>query len=102
MTVSEPVQPPRSALTRVVYVALALVVLLGVVAYASRGHEPPTGGHGGHARAPVQYFFDIVFTLAFVIGLALLVLLAFLRAKTTTRSLEVGFRSIFVIIWFVA
>ena len=47
------------AFPRAVYAALAIVVLLGVVAFASRGHNAPGVGSGGQ-RGPVQYLFDIV------------------------------------------
>jgi MFS family permease len=81
---------------RVVYVAIALVVLLAVVAFASRGHAPATGG-SAQARGPVQVLFDVVFTLAFVVGIAGVVLMAFVRAQATERKREVSFRSIVII-----
>jgi MFS family permease len=89
--------PPRpSQFPRAVYAALALVVLLAVVALASRGHAPPAGG-GGQTRAPVQILFDIVFTLGLVAGIAMIVLIAFVRAAATERQRTVNFRSIVII-----
>jgi hypothetical protein len=51
-----------SAGTRLAYVGAALVVLLGIVAIASRGHSTPAAS-GTHARAASQTLFDVVFTL---------------------------------------
>lgn len=99
---SQPSKAPQAGVPRVVYAGLALVVLLGIVAVASRGHEPPTGSEAGHARAPVQYFFDIAFTLAIVAVLATVVFFAFVRASGATKPRKVDFRSIFVIAAFVA
>jgi hypothetical protein len=92
------VRPPSS---RVVYVGLGLLVLLGVVAFASRGHAPPTGSTAGHARAPVQYFFDVVFTLAIVATLSVILMLAFVRASAGPKTRGMDFRAILLIIGFV-
>jgi Domain of unknown function (DUF4129) len=90
------VNPRPSLFPRAVYAALGLVVLLGIVALASRGHTP-TGGGGAQTRAPVQILFDVAFTLFFVGGIAMIVVLAFIRAKTGPAQRQVSFRSIFVI-----
>jgi Domain of unknown function (DUF4129) len=74
------------AFPRAVYAALAIVVLLGVVAFASRGHNAPGVGSGGQ-RGPVQYFFDVVFTLTVVLGIAVVIGLAFMHA-TTKREVK--------------
>jgi hypothetical protein len=79
------------AFSRAVYAALALIVLLGAVAIASRGHEPPAAG-SGHAREPVQILFDIVFTLALVGGLATLGLVAFYHAKSAPQTRKFSLR----------
>jgi MFS family permease len=85
-----------SALPRIVYVAFALVVLLAVVAFASRGHAP-AAGDSGHARAPVQILFNVVFTLGLVAAVGMVVLIAFVRAQATERQRTVSFRSIIFI-----
>ena len=89
------------AFSRAVYVALALVALLGVVGVASRGHAPVTGG-SAQSRVPTQIFFDIVFTLAIVGGAATVFMLAFFQVKTQKKAREVTYRSIIVITGVVA
>ena len=89
------------AFSRAVYVALALVALLGVVGVASRGHAPVVGG-SAHWRVPTQIFFDIVFTLAIVGGAAFVFMVAFWKAKSERKQRQVEFRSIFVITGVVA
>ncbi len=64
--------PSRS--TRLVVVGIVLTVLLGIVAFASRGHVSPAGS-GAHNRAASQVLVNVVFTLwglAMVAGLFLL------------------------------
>ena len=84
------------ALSRAVYAALAVVVLLGAVAFASRGHHTPGTG-GGHARQPVQILFDIVFTLSVVFGIAILVGVAFMHAKSAPTKRKSSLRPFLVI-----
>jgi hypothetical protein len=84
------------ALSRAVYAALAVVVLLGAVAFASRGHHTPGTG-GGHAREPVQILFDIVFTLAVVFGIAILFAVAFMHARTAPTKRKSSLRPFLIL-----
>jgi len=84
------------ALSRAVYAALAVIVLLGAVAFASRGHHTPGAG-GGHARQPVQVLFDIVFTLAVVFGIAILVAVAFIHAKSAPTKRKTSLKPFLII-----
>ncbi len=81
------------AFPRAVYAAMAIVVLLGVVAFASRGHEAPGVGSGGQ-RGPVQYLFDIAFTLLVVAGIAVVIGLAFMHATTKREIKRSRYRSV--------
>jgi len=47
---------------RLVYVGIALTVLLGIVAFVSRGHTSPAGS-GAHDRGASQFLANVVFTL---------------------------------------
>jgi hypothetical protein len=82
--------------SRTVYVALALVVLLGAVAVASRGHTAPATG-SGHARQPVQILFDVVFTLGVVGGIAMLVGVAFIHAKSQPVQRKTSMRPFLIL-----
>jgi multisubunit Na+/H+ antiporter MnhB subunit len=84
------------AFPRAVYAALAIIVLLGVVAFASRGHEAPGVGSGGQ-RGPVQYLVDIVFTLLIVGGIGVVIALAFMHATTKREIKRSPFRSVVAI-----
>jgi hypothetical protein len=52
----------RESLGTLVAVVAGLALLLGVVAFASRGHQTPLG-HGGSARGPSEFLADVVVTL---------------------------------------
>jgi len=84
------------AFPRAVYAAMAIVVLLGVVAFASRGHQAPGVGSGGQ-RGPVQYLFDVAFTLLVVAGIAVVVGLAFMHATTKREVKRSPYRSVVAI-----
>jgi hypothetical protein len=84
------------AFPRAVYAALAIVVLLGIVAFASRGHEAPGVGSGGQ-RGPVQYLVDIVFTLLIVAGIGVVIALALMHATTKREIKRSSFRSVVAI-----
>jgi hypothetical protein len=47
---------------RLVLVGIALTVLLGIVAFVSRGHTAPAGS-GAHNRSASQFLANVVFTL---------------------------------------
>jgi Domain of unknown function (DUF4129) len=47
---------------RLVIVGIALTVLLGIVAFVSRGHTSPAG-NGAHNRGASQFLANVVFTL---------------------------------------
>jgi multisubunit Na+/H+ antiporter MnhB subunit len=84
------------ALSRAVYAALAIVVLLGIVAIASRGHHAPGTG-SGQARGPVQILFDVVFTLGIVGSAATLFMLAFFHAKSATEKRKGSYKPLVMI-----
>jgi hypothetical protein len=69
---------------RVLYVGVGLLILLAVVAAASRGHAPVAGGgdSAAHTRAASQILFDIVFTLAVIGTISAVLLMAFVRARS--------------------
>jgi tetrahydromethanopterin S-methyltransferase subunit B len=88
---------------RLVYVGIALTVLLGVVAFVSRGHTSPAGT-GTQSRAASQWLANAVFTLwlvAMVAGLLLLVYLYGLKKRETNRS-EFRLRPLVGSLFFVA
>jgi hypothetical protein len=74
--------------TRLLAVGLALTVLLGIVAFVSRGHVAPAGS-GAHNRAASQVLVNVVFTLwalAMVAGTFLL--LYALSIRRSARALQ--------------
>lgn len=74
--------------TRLVYVGIALTVLLGIVAFASRGHTSPAG-NGAHNRGASQFLANIVFTLwvlAMAAGAIVFVYLWSLKRRDASRS----------------
>lgn len=78
-----------SATTRLAFVGIALIVLLGVVAIASRGHTTPAAG-GTHDRGASQTLFNIVFTIWLLMMAAMACLLIYMqtlqrRERVTTR-----------------
>ncbi len=78
-----------SATTRLAFVGIALIVLLGVVAIASRGHTTPAAS-GTHDRSASQTLFNVVFTLWLLLMAAMACLLIYLhtlqrRERVTTR-----------------
>lgn len=82
--------PSRS--TRLVVVGIVLTVLLGIVAFASRGHVSPAGS-GAHNRAASQVLVNVVFTLwalAMIAGTFLL--LYALSLKRSARGAQEKFR----------
>jgi hypothetical protein len=71
-----------------VVVGIALTVLLGVVAFVSRGHVSPTGS-GAHDRGASQMLANIVFTiwiLAMLAGTVLLLYMYGLRKRAKSRE----------------
>jgi hypothetical protein len=87
-----------SATARLASVGVAVVVLLAVVAFASRGHQSPAAAGGVEARAPARVFVDIVFTLGVLGAAAMVVALAYLRARASAGDRDVSFRSIITIV----
>jgi hypothetical protein len=87
-----------SATARLAYAGVAVVALLAVVALASRGHQSPAAAGGVEARAPARVLVDIVFTLAVLGAAAMVVGLAYLRARASAGDRDVSFRSIITIV----
>jgi len=87
------VTPPRAAPSggraiRLVYVAIALTVLLGIAAFVSRGHASPAGS-GAHDRTASQWLANVVFTLwmlAMFAGAILFVYLQSMRKRDANRQ----------------
>jgi uncharacterized protein DUF4129 len=78
-----------SATTRLAFVGISLIVLLGVVALASRGHTTPAAS-GTHDRSASQTLFNVVFTLWLLMMAGMAGLLIYLhtlqrRERATTR-----------------
>ena len=74
--------------TRLVLVGAALVVLLGIVAFVSRGHVSPAGT-GAHDRTASQWLANVVFTafaVAMAVGTVLLVYVYGLKKHETKRA----------------
>ncbi|HEX9417240.1 MAG TPA: DUF4129 domain-containing protein [Gaiellaceae bacterium] len=67
-----------SATTRLAFVGVGLIVLLGVVAIASRGHATPAAG-GTHDRGASQTLFNVVFTVWLVAMAGMAGLLVYLH-----------------------
>jgi Domain of unknown function (DUF4129) len=73
---------------RLVYVGVALTVLLGIVAFVSRGHTSPAGS-GAHDRGASQLLANIVFTffvLAMAAGALLFVYIWSVKKRDTKRD----------------
>jgi len=73
---------------RLVYVGIALTVLLGLVAFVSRGHTSPAG-NGAHDRGASQFLANVVFTLwvlAMAGGALVLVYLWSVKRRDTSRQ----------------
>ena len=73
--------------TRLLFVGLALVVLLGIVAFAVRGHTAPASS-GAHDRNASQVLASVVFTLMILMMGAGAVVLAYLIAQKRMQKRE--------------
>lgn len=85
---SEPERQPWSRSTRLALVGIALTILLGVVAFVSKGHVSPAGTDA-HNRGASQALANVVFTLfviAMVVGALLLVYMQSARKRDSRRA----------------
>jgi hypothetical protein len=64
---------------------IALCGLLAVVALASRGEHPSAAGDAGDRTLPAS-FLDYVFTFALVVGVVMIVMLAYYRARVQQQT----------------
>lgn len=75
----------RSVPTRALALGIAFCALLAVVALASRGEHPSAGGGSGERTLPAS-FLDYVFTFSLVVGLVMVVMLAYYRARMQEQT----------------
>lgn len=84
-----PVEPQTSSrATRLVLAGIALTILLGVVAFVSRGHVAPAGNRA-HSRGASQALANAVFTvwvLAMVAGVLVVAYVYSIRRRDTKRD----------------
>lgn len=66
---------------RALYIGVGLCVLLAIVALATRGSRP-SGSDGSSDRALPGNFFDYLFTLSILLAIAMVLVLAWLRAQS--------------------
>lgn len=66
---------------RALYIGVGLCVLLAIVALATRGSRP-SGRDGSSERVLPGNFFDYMFTVSILLGIAMVITLAWLRAQT--------------------
>jgi membrane protease YdiL (CAAX protease family) len=84
---SAPAPQPSSRATRLVAVGIVLTILLGVVAFVSRGHVSPTGS-GGHDRRASQALADIFFTFFVLAMVSGVFVLLYVKSIRRSRSRE--------------
>lgn len=75
---------------RALYVGIAFCALLAIVALASRGERPSAGD--ARTRAVPGDFFDYIFTFSIVLGLAMLVIVAYYRASAAAQGKSGGWQ----------
>jgi hypothetical protein len=74
-----------SVSTRALVIGIACCGLLAVVALASRGDHPSSGGGAGGRTLPAS-FLDYVFTFSLIVGLGMIVALAYYRAQLQKQT----------------